>query len=56
MQGDFFQRTSCSHSFLQELYRADNFWQQVIIKDSYFFERPALAIRFFKDSLFVSPL
>ena len=34
--GWFFYRSGCCHPFFQELYETDHFWQQLLIKTSYF--------------------
>ena len=42
-----FYRSSCSHAFFQGLCGTDNFWKQLLIKNSYFFGSHILGIRFF---------
>ena len=37
--GDFFYWSGWSHPFVQALYGTDNFWQQLLIKTSYFLGR-----------------
>ena len=46
-----FSWSSCSHPFFQGLCRTDNFYQQLVIKNSYFFGRPILGIQFCKGFL-----
>ena len=43
----FFSRNSSSRPFFPELYETDNFWQQILIKNSYFFGNLILGIWFF---------
>ena len=49
-----FSQSSCNHPFSQGLHRADNFWQQQLIKSNYFFERLPSDFQSFKVSLFIS--
>ena len=52
--GCFFWRSSCSHPFSLGLHWADNFWQQLLIKNNYFFGRRPSDFQSFKASLFIS--
>ena len=51
-----FSRSSCSHPFSQGLQEADNFWQQLLIKNNYFFGRRRSEFQSFTASEFISQL
>ena len=43
----------CSHSFFQGFYGIENFWQQPLINNSYFFGGPFLRIQFFLRAIYL---
>ena len=52
--GCFFSRSSCSHPFSQGLHEADNFWQQPLMKNNYFFGRRRSEFQSFTLNVFIS--
>ena len=52
----FFNGGAAAIHFIQALFGKDNFWQQLLIKNSYFLEDLSYGFASFKGSLFISPL
>ena len=46
-------RNSCSHPFFQGLYGTHQFWQQLLTKNIYFFEKAIIGIQFFQGFVLV---